>query len=265
MRLDRALVERGLVTSRTRAAAAIAAGRVRLDGVVVTKAATPVADEARVTITGEDQYVSRAAHKLLGAFQAFGIDRLDGRTAIDAGSSTGGFTQVLLERGVSHVTGFDVGHDQLDVSLRNDPRVSQHDGVNLRDVPNAEPVDLIVADLSFISLTYVLPTLAALAKPDADIMVLVKPQFEVGRADLGAGGLVTDPRLHAKAIWQVIDAAAAAGLHVADVAASPLPGSSGNREFFVRLGRPSTMGWAQSHVAAKVDKLVTGRPDLEDP
>lgn len=238
-RVDAELVRRGLARSRQQAAELIAAGRVCIDGIPAAKPATAVAADARLTVSGDDErrWVSRGAHKLIGALDAFGL-YVAGRRCLDAGASTGGFTEVLLDRGAAHVVAVDVGYGQLAWSLRTDQRVTVMDRTNAREL-TAEaiggPVDLIVADLSFISLTTVLPALIACAKPDADIVPMVKPQFEVGKDRVGPGGVVSDPRLRAEAIRTVAERAVELHWHPVAVTASPLPGPSGNVEYFLRL------------------------------
>jgi 23S rRNA (cytidine1920-2'-O)/16S rRNA (cytidine1409-2'-O)-methyltransferase len=214
---------------------------VRVGGQVATKPATAV-DPATPVLVEEDggeQWVSRGAHKLLGALDAFGYDPT-GLRCLDAGASTGGFTDVLLRRGASHVVAVDVGYGLLAWSLRTDARVTVVERVNARALEPAqvgEPVDLVVADLSFIPLGLVLPALVACAKPDADLMPMVKPQFEVGRENLPAGGVVRDPQARAGAVRRVAGQAWELGLGVAGVVASPLPGPSGNVEYFLWLRR----------------------------
>lgn len=243
-RLDTALVVRGLARSRTQAARLIAANRVMVAGNAHRKPSMSITDVTDVTVLAGEDYVSRGAHKLHGALDAFGIE-VAGRSVLDAGASTGGFTDLLLRRGARAVAAVDVGHGQLDSGIATDPRVGVHDGVNLRTM-SAEQTerilaflggrpDLVVADVSFISLALVLPTLADLAPPTADLVPMVKPQFEVGKGRLGAGGVVRDARLRADAVAHVARAAAALGWHVAAVSASPLPGPSGNVEYFLHL------------------------------
>lgn len=203
------------------------------------KPATAVAVSANITVdlAGERSWVSRGAHKLIGALDAFGLV-VDGRRCLDAGASTGGFTEVLLDRGAGEVVAVDVGYGQLAWSLRSDPRVTVLERTNVRDL-NAEaiggPVDLVVADLSFISLATVLPALTACATAGADIVPMVKPQFEVGKELVGPGGVVSDPGLRGQAVLTVARRAAQLGWHAVDVTASPLPGPSGNVEYFLRL------------------------------
>ncbi|MGZ6744223.1 MAG: TlyA family RNA methyltransferase [Nocardioides sp.] len=238
-RLDAELVRRGLARSREQAAALIADGRVRVAGQVASKAATAVDAATPVVVEADlgEQWVSRGAHKLLGALEAFGYDPA-GVLALDAGASTGGFTDVLLRRGARHVVAVDVGYGLLAWSLRTDERVTVVERVNARALEPeqvGDPVDLVVADLSFIPLGLVLPALVRCARPDADLMPMVKPQFEVGRENLPSGGVVRDPQARADAVRRVAGQAAELGLGVRGVVASPLPGPSGNVEFFLWL------------------------------
>ncbi|MCV7419962.1 TlyA family RNA methyltransferase [Mycobacterium yunnanensis] len=238
-RVDAELVRRGLARSRQQAAEMIDAGRVRIDGMPAAKPATAVTADAKLTVTGADErtWVSRGAHKLIGALDAFGVTVAD-RRCLDAGASTGGFTQVLLDRGATEVVAADVGYGQLAWPLRSDDRVVVMERTNVRTL-TAEaiggPVDLIVADLSFISLATVLPALVSCASDGADIVPMVKPQFEVGKARVGPGGVVSDPAIRADAVLSVARRAAELGWHAVDVTSSPLPGPSGNVEFFLRL------------------------------
>ncbi|MEU4789439.1 TlyA family RNA methyltransferase [Micromonospora tulbaghiae] len=242
-RLDAELVRRGLARSREQAAALVEAGRVQLRGVRARKPAAMVDPADPLLVTGEDpaqEYVSRGGHKLAGALAAFAPGGLTvtGRRCLDAGASTGGFTDVLLRGGAAEVVAVDVGYGQLAWSLRTDERVRVFERTNVRTLtPEAigGPVDLTVADLSFISLRLVLPALAACTGPGGDLALMVKPQFEVGKERVGAGGVVRDPALRAEAVLDVATAAAGLGLGLAGVAASPLPGPSGNVEFFVWL------------------------------
>lgn len=244
-RVDAALVRDGLARSRRHAAELIAAGRVTVDGRPVQRPALPLGDDQHVRVeVGEpgmdEDYASRGAHKLLGALEAFAGLAVEGRDCLDAGASTGGFTDVLLRRGARRVVAMDVGHGQLVDRLRADPRVDVHEGVNVRYLTagDIEPAPgLVVADLSFISLTLVLPALAAVAADDADLVLMVKPQFEVGRERLGSGGVVRSVEQRAEAVLAVAECAAGLGLDVAGAARSPLPGPSGNVEFFLWLRR----------------------------
>lgn len=239
-RLDAELVRRGLARSREQAAAVIAEGRVRVGGIVATKPATGVDADASVTVeeNDTDEYVSRGGHKLAGALDAFHPRlRVETRRALDAGASTGGFTDVLLRRGAAHVVAVDVGYGQLAWSLQTDPRVTVLDRTNVRELTLdqiGEPVDLVVADLSFISLTTVLPALRAVTTDTADLVLMVKPQFEVGKGKTNHG-VVRDPELRKDAVRQVAAAAAEVGYGVVAVTASPLPGPAGNVEFFLWL------------------------------
>jgi 23S rRNA (cytidine1920-2'-O)/16S rRNA (cytidine1409-2'-O)-methyltransferase len=236
MRLDRALQARGLARSRTHAQSLITAGAVTVNDVVVTRASAQV-DDPEVIVVNDDGYVSRAAHKLLSALDACSPQGLTvaGRRALDAGASTGGFTQVLLERGAAHVTAIDVGHGQLAAQIATDPRVTAIEGLNVRDLTPAHlpgAIDLVVADLSFISLTLVTrPLICALAS--GDLLLMVKPQFEVGKERLGAGGVVTSPDDRARAVAGVAEALLAEGAVIHTVEKSGLPGLTGNVEFFV--------------------------------
>ncbi|MET8153140.1 TlyA family RNA methyltransferase [Actinoplanes sp. NPDC049668] len=242
-RLDAELVRRKLARSRDQAAALVAAGRVQVRGTVAQKVATMIDPADPVVVTGDDpadEYVSRGSHKLAGALAAFTGLAVAGRRCLDAGASTGGFTDVLLRAGAARVYAVDVGYGQLAWSLRTDERVIVMDRSNVRilhpDVLDG-PVDLTVADLSFISLRLVLPALAACTVADGDLALMVKPQFEVGRERVGSGGVVRDPLLRAEAVLDVAAAGAELGLGVAGVAASPLPGPSGNVEFFLWFRR----------------------------
>ena len=245
LRLDAELVRRGLARSREQAAELIAAGRVAVGGQLAVKAASQVSVDAAITVgqpADQPDYVSRGGHKLAGALAAFAGLQVAGKRCLDAGASTGGFTDVLLRAGAAHVIAADVGYGQLAWSLQTDPRVTVLDRVNIRSLtPDqvAPPPELIVADLSFISLRLVLPALVACAAPGADFVVMVKPQFEVGR-DLVGTGVVRDAELRFAAVAAVAAAAAGLRLGVAGVTASPLPGPSGNVEYFLwlRCGSP---------------------------
>src|SRR5580658_10664156 len=243
-RLDAELVRRGLARSREQAAELIAAGRVAIAGQTASKSATQVTKDTPVTVAGDGdadgaaKYVSRGGHKLAGALEAFAGLSVAGKRCLDAGASTGGFTDVLLRAGAAHVVAADVGYGQLAWPLRTDERVTVLDRVNVRTLDPAlvaPPPEVVVADLSFISLSLVLPALVSCAAPDADFVVMVKPQFEVGKGKVGTGGVVRDPALREAAVTAVAAAAAVAGLGVAGVTASPLPGPSGNVEYFLWL------------------------------
>ena len=243
-RLDAELVRRGLARSREQAADLIESRSVLVIGIPATKPATQVDAETSITIVGErDEYVSRGGHKLAGALDAFPQIKVAGRRALDAGASTGGFTDVLLKRDVAAVVAVDVGYGQMAWEIRQDPRVTVLDRTNVRHLTISQigdPVDLIVADLSFISLALVLPALVEVSGAGADFLVMVKPQFEVGREKLGAGGVVRDPQLRKAAVKEVADAALEMGLGCEGVVASSLPGPSGNVEYFLWLKEGST-------------------------
>jgi len=238
-RLDQALVDRGLVPTRAKAQALILAGRVRRAGMVVDKPGTRVLPTDELNVDGAIRDVGRGAVKLRGALADFGV-RAEGRDAIDVGASTGGFTQALLEAGARTVIALDVGRGQLDWALRNDPRVAVLEGINARHLePAMLPVtpDLAVVDVSFISLTLVLPAVSRVLAPVAEIVALVKPQFEVGRGAVGRGGIVREPELHRQVVTRVAVHAREIGWAVLGVAACALRGATGNREFFLHLGR----------------------------
>ena len=233
MRLDQLLVQRSLAPSRERAQALILAGAVRVDGGRADRAAAPVPEDAELVIEAGPRYVSRGGDKLAGALDAFGLE-VRGRVAIDIGSSTGGFTDVLLQRGAARVHAVDVGKGQLDWKLRNDPRVVVHESVNAREgIPVDERVDLIVADVSFISLRLVLPPGLARLRDGGDVVALVKPQFEAGREAVGKGGIVRDPSARAAAVVEVARDLARRGAPVIAIAPSPIAGREGNLEIFV--------------------------------
>ena len=241
-RLDVELTRRRLARSREHAATLIAAGRVEVRGTIATKPATGVGPEVPIRVlddANDPDYASRGGFKLAGALANFPLD-IGGRRCLDAGASTGGFTDVLLRAGAAEVVALDVGYGQLAWALRTDPRVRVVDRTNVRDLqPDSigGPVDVTVADLSFISLRLVLPALAACTRPDGDIVPMVKPQFEVGKDRIGSRGVVRDPQLRAEAVHSVAAAAGALGWATAGVCASPLPGPSGNVEFFLWLRR----------------------------
>ena len=244
IRLDTELVRRGLARSREHAAELVSAGRVQLRGTRADKAAAMVdpADPVRVLPVDGDEYVSRGGHKLAGALDAFAPAGLSvaGQRCLDAGASTGGFTDVLLRRGASRVIAVDVGYGQLAWPLRTDARVTVLERTNVRALTRdaiGGPVDVTVADLSFISLRLVLPALAQCTTAEGDLIPMVKPQFEVGRERVGSGGVVRDPDLRAAAVLDVAASAGELDLGVAGVAVSPLPGPSGNVEFFLWLRR----------------------------
>ncbi|THV41358.1 TlyA family RNA methyltransferase [Glycomyces buryatensis] len=237
-RLDAELVRRKIARSREQARELIAGGRIQLRGITATKAATSVTGDDSIRLVGDvDDYVSRGAHKLIGALDAFGIDPT-GMRCLDAGASTGGFTDVLLRRGAAEVLAVDVGYGQLAWKLQTDDRVRVHDRTNVRHLTPEQlggPADLTVGDLSFISLGLVLPAMAACTKPTGTMLPMVKPQFEVGKGQVGPGGVVADPVQRADAVWGVVKAAEQLGWITTAVVASPLPGPKGNVEFFCHM------------------------------
>lgn len=275
VRLDAELVRRQLARSRDHAASLIDAGQVKVAGRTATKPATQVQTDDAIVVrdTGDANWVSRGAHKLLGALEVFepmGLS-IDGRHCLDAGASTGGFTEVLLSRGAEVVHAVDVGYGQLAWSLQSDPRVRVHDRTNIRELQPEDldgDVSLIVADLSFISLTVVLPALARVCSPredgpredgpredgtGGDMLLMIKPQFEVGRGNVGKKGVVRDARLHADAVHKVCESAYALGWGTRALAPSPLPGPNGNVEYFTWLRTDAdapTLEAAQTVVAA---------------
>lgn len=263
-RLDAALASRGLARSRSHAATLIAEGLVSVDGRPVVKASTPVQDDSELTVAGADHYVGRAAHKLLAALDGFGVAVAD-RLALDMGASTGGFTQVLRERGARRVLAVDVGHGQLAPVIAADDGVVSVEGFNVRHMTpqsladatgEPAPPDLVVGDLSFISLELVLPAIAAVAAPGADVLLLVKPQFEVGRTAV-RGGLVTDPATRADAVARVVWSAWDAGFGMLGILPSPILGTHGNAEYLVHLapGRGSNpTEWMDT-----INRLAGGR------
>lgn len=245
IRLDLELVRRGMVRSREEARELIESGKVTVSGIKAMKVASQVDQSSSIIIDSSgERYVSRGAHKLVGALDEFKELEVEGRLCLDAGASTGGFTEVLLERGAREVIAVDVGYGQIAWKLRQDGRVRVLDRTNVRDINLAligEPVDLIVADLSFISLKTVLPSLIGVAKDEGDFLLMVKPQFEVGKERLGSGGVVREGELRKEAILGVAERAAELGLGSLGVVASPLPGPSGNVEYFLWLKRGGAM------------------------
>ena len=240
-RLDTLLVEKGLVESREKARALILAGQVDVDGHGAAKAGTMVPIDAAVRVIGPDHpWVSRGGLKLAHALEQFGIDAT-GAVALDIGASTGGFTDVWLQRGARHVIALDVGHSQLHWKLRSDPRVTVIEHTNARyvkpgDLPDAGgPITRVSIDVSFISLRHIFPILPPLVAAGSAIVALVKPQFEAGRAEVGKGGLVHDPDVHARVIDEVTAAAAEVGLTRAGLVESPITGAQGNQEFLMHL------------------------------
>ncbi|MFP7760133.1 TlyA family RNA methyltransferase [Marisediminicola sp. LYQ85] len=256
-RLDQALASRGLARSRTHAARLVAAGLVAVDGIETVKVSTRVGEAQTITVASTDHYVSRSAHKLVAALDAFGL-AVSGRSALDVGASTGGFTQVLLERGAASVIALDVGHGQLDESIASDGRVSVVEGFNARFMTAASlaeavaastsraaappsrdaiaPVDLVVCDVSFISITTILAAVRASVRDDADFVLLVKPQFEVGRGGIREG-IVRQAHLRADAVNAVLWAGWDLGLRTAGALPSPIVGTAGNHEYLVRLSQ----------------------------
>ena len=235
-RLDTELVARGLTTSREQAKRLILAGAVRVNGQLAGKASDTVVADADVQITAAEKFVSRGGHKLEAALTAFQIDPT-GKRCVDIGASTGGFTDCLLQHGASHVHAVDVGKGQLAWKLRQDPRVTVQDEVNARNLVPSQigtPVDLVTIDASFISLTKILPAAVQLLRPGGELIALIKPQFEAGRADVGKGGVVRDTGVHERVQAEVIDfATRTLGLQLVGRCESPLLGPAGNKEFLV--------------------------------
>ena len=239
-RLDALVLERGLADSIAKAQAMILAGEVSVDGARVDKAGTRFPEQARIEVSSRSaKYVSRGGFKLEGALDDFAIDA-NGRLCLDVGSSTGGFTDCLLQRGAARVYAIDVNVDQLAWKLRQDPRVLRisRNARELRPADVPEPLDLVVADVSFISVSKVLPPAVAAAKPGADFLILVKPQFELPREDVGPGGIVSDPALHKKAVATVSEVATKLGLELLGTRPSRLPGAEGNLEYFLHARKP---------------------------
>jgi len=263
-RLDAALAARGLARSRTHAATMIADGLVQVGGRTVIKASTPVDEATEITVAGSDHYVSRAAHKLIAALDGFEVP-VEGRIALDMGASTGGFTQVLRERGAARVLAVDVGHDQLAPAIAADPDVTAVEGYNVRHMTpenlaaatgELRAPDLIVGDLSFISLELVFAAVARIAASGADVVLLVKPQFEVGRTAV-RGGLVTNPVIRADAVSRTLWSAWDAGFGMFGILPSPILGTHGNAEYLVHMapGRGSSPAeWTK-----RIDELAGGR------
>ena len=257
LRIDLLLVERGLARSRGHAADLVKAKRVLIGAREITKPSQSVAMDSEIKVVAADEYVSRAGLKLKGALDAFGSLEVLGKTCLDVGASTGGFTDVLLRHGAARVVAIDVGHEQFAPELRNNPRVQSFEGINAREVSleqlreltedaNLE-IDLVVADLSFISLTLVLPALAKLA-PRSDFVLLIKPQFEVGKQSLSASGVVSDHRLRAMAIKQVVDCCRELGLGMLGLERSELPGTHGNIEYLLWIStsqNPNQSKWTE--------------------
>ena len=264
LRLDQELVRRNLARSREQASELITAGRVKVSGATARKPATGVTTDVAIVVADDPDtpdYVSRGGHKLAGALAAFGPLGLEvsGRRVLDAGASTGGFTDVLLRAGAAEVVAVDVGYGQLAWRLRQDERVRVHDRTNIRELDLeliGGPVDLVVGDLSFISLELVLDPLLAVTRPEGDLALMVKPQFEVGKDRVGKGGVVRDLALRAEAVTAVAAGAARRGWGARAVSTSPLPGPSGNVEFFLwlRHGEP-TIG--PDDITAEVERSAS--------
>lgn len=241
-RLDRLLVERGLAESREKAQALIMAGEVLVNRQKASKPGQNVDADANIEVMARPPYVSRGGFKLAGALDRFGIDPA-GKVCVDIGASTGGFTDVLLRSGAAHVVALDVGHGQLDWRIRNDPRVTVFERVNARALTpetfGSAPrlFEIITIDVSFISLRLILPSVAPLLTGASDVVALVKPQFEAGRDEVGKGGLITDPSVHARVINEVMQAATVGGLDTIAQTPSPIAGQEGNREFLLHLRR----------------------------
>ncbi len=270
IRVDAELVRRNLAPSRQHARELIAAGKVLLDGEAVRKAARQMdpAQPLLVLESEREDYVSRGAWKLIGALDLLGESgpAVEGVRCLDAGASTGGFTDVLLRRGAAHVVAVDVGYGQIAWRLREDPRVTVVERTNVRTLDPAlvaPAPGLVVGDLSFISLTLVIPALVRAADPRADFLLLVKPQFEVGKERLGNGGVVRDTSLHAWAMRKVADCAAANGLSVAGAAPSPLPGPAGNVEYFLYM-RAGDADSSCANVDAAIEQAVAQGPAGEN-
>jgi 23S rRNA (cytidine1920-2'-O)/16S rRNA (cytidine1409-2'-O)-methyltransferase len=256
-RLDVSLVERGLAPTRERARALVMAGRVRVRGSESVKPGMTIPADALVELVAGEDRVGRGGHKLAGALDAFGVDPA-GRVAVDVGASTGGFTEVLLERGATRVYAVDVGRAQLHQRLRDDPRVVVLERVNARALSSAEVPEtcgIATMDVSFISVLRILPALRGVLATDADAVILVKPQFEVGKGKVGKGGVVRDPLLHAEALHTVAEGAVALSWSVAAACASPITGAEGNREFFLHL-RPTGPGLSGDDRAAALQRAV---------
>jgi len=267
-RLDQRLVDEALVESRERARGLILAGQVRVDGRRVDKPGTLIGSEAAVTIAGpEHPFVGRGGVKLRAALDAFGVDVRE-KVCLDVGAGTGGFTDCLLQAGAANVIAVDVGHGHLHPRLRHDPRVIFLERVNVRHLTNRHlPVrpHLAVIDVAFISLTLVIPVITDLLVPDGEIVALVKPQFEVGKGEVGKGGVVRDPRQHGRAIRKVAGSARGLGMVVRGLCASPILGAKGNREFFLYLAKSSARPGSIGDVEHLIEETVgsAGRQALE--
>lgn len=263
VRLDKALVDLGLCRSRTLAAKLVRQGEVKVNHSKVIKPSTliQITDQVEV-LESRHLYVSRAAHKLLGALELFPRVGVQGRRCLDAGASTGGFTQVLLERGAAQIAAVDVGHDQLVHEIRSRPEVQVFEGMNIREVGAGDiggPVELVVADLSFISLTLVVGPLAKMCRPSSDLLLMVKPQFEVGREHLPKTGVVTSSELRCRAVYQVLEAATQNKLLPQGLARSPLEGQDGNAEFFLWLKKGESSESLQTHSEQDLQDWLLGQ------
>ena len=249
-RIDILVHERGLAPSREKARAMIMAREVLVDGAVVDKAGTRVNLESEITVTGKPRFVSRGGDKLAAALAAFPVD-VAGRTAADVGASTGGFTDALLQHGVARIYAIDVGYGQIDYTLRQDPRVVVIERTNARYVERLdEPISLVSIDASFISLRLLLPVIQGWLTPQADVIPLIKPQFEAGPHDVGKGGVVRDHAIHARVLREVLGFASVSGFSVRGLITSPLKGPAGNTEFLAWLG------WGQPAADLDLDSLI---------
>jgi len=274
LRLDAELVRRGLARSREHASELVGLGRVKVSGAVATKPATGVTTDVAIVVSedpGRPDFVSRGGHKLAGALAAFAPYGLEvaGRRCLDAGASTGGFTDVLLRAGAAEVVAVDVGYGQLAWKLQQDDRVVVHDRTNVREITPelvGGRVDLVVGDLSFISLSLVLDALTGVTQPDGDLALMVKPQFEVGKDRVGKGGVVRDLDLRAEAVAGVAASAARLGWGARRVATSQLPGPSGNVEFFLWLRHgPATLTTDDIHTTVRAEPAVGAPGERVDP
>lgn len=238
-RMDLLVVRRGLAKSRERARALIMAGKVTVDGTVMDKPGMSVSSEAKIQVVQDLPYVGRGGLKLEAALDAFGVD-VRGQTAVDVGASTGGFTDCLLQRGARRVYAIDVGYGQFDWALRKDPRVVTMERTNIRYLKSLpEPIDIAVVDVSFISLRLVLPPVVRLLTPSGDAVVLIKPQFEAGREQVGKGGVVRDLKVHEQVLRQVAEWAPQSGFWPRGFTTSPIKGPAGNVEYFTHLRKES--------------------------
>ena len=265
-RLDQLLVVRGLAPTRSKAQALVIAGRVSSLGVRLDKSGSRLPLDAPLEVRPGPRYVSRAGHKLAGAFESFSIDPSD-RIALDVGASTGGFTQVLLESGARQVIALDVGRGQLDWSRRSDSRVLPLEGVNARYLkPDQLPglPSLAVIDVSFISTELILPAVVGCLTEGGEIATLIKPQFEVGRGRVGRGGIVRDPAQHREVLTRAIDFARGNGWGVDAVCASALPGAEGNREFFLHI-RPTRRGRERATLLSQLELALAAPDDGSEP